>query len=360
MDILVCTDAAAEGLNLQTADLLVNFDLPWNPMKVEQRIGRIDRIGQKHDTIEVLNLCYLGTAEEIVYGSLLRRLSKADSVVGSQAFSMIPIQEDEFRQLQEGEISESVLEQRISQRFDQARSRASNREIPPKDLYEIYAGMSEKSKQKTPPVTLEIIWSMLSGSSYLQSIGCEVRDHHRKLFVLKNIPGIIDGTLLTTSRKTFEYGLAEDREKLYFATYGVPGFDKLLRHMADFNLPDCIKRIEIEGTATSGPMVGYAVACQDEEKTIEPRLVTSFDELDGVNISEQATIPAESLGIFNNKLQAIARHEFETIYIANRIEKKNRESAASQEAFNHLVVNAELQTAINLDYGKENFGDEIK
>ena len=44
IDILICTDAAAEGLNLQTADLLVNYDLPWNPMKVEQRIGRIDRL----------------------------------------------------------------------------------------------------------------------------------------------------------------------------------------------------------------------------------------------------------------------------------------------------------------------------
>ncbi len=49
IDVLLCTDAAAEGLNLQTADLLVNFDLPWNPMKVEQRIGRIDRIGQSYD-----------------------------------------------------------------------------------------------------------------------------------------------------------------------------------------------------------------------------------------------------------------------------------------------------------------------
>lgn len=65
IDVLVCTDAAAEGLNLQTANLLVNFDLPWNPMKVEQRIGRIDRIGQRHSTIFVSNLCYLNSAEEI-------------------------------------------------------------------------------------------------------------------------------------------------------------------------------------------------------------------------------------------------------------------------------------------------------
>lgn len=66
IDLLLCTDAAAEGLNLQTADLLINFDLGWNPMKVEQRIGRIDRIGQKYSDIEVLNMCYLGSTEEIV------------------------------------------------------------------------------------------------------------------------------------------------------------------------------------------------------------------------------------------------------------------------------------------------------
>lgn len=81
IDVLVCTDAAAEGLNLQTADLLINFDLPWNPMKVEQRIGRIDRIGQAHEKIYVLNLCYVGSAEEIVYGRLLRRLADVGAIV---------------------------------------------------------------------------------------------------------------------------------------------------------------------------------------------------------------------------------------------------------------------------------------
>ena len=45
-DVLLCTDAAAEGLNFQFCGALVNYDLPWNPMRVEQRIGRIDRLGQ--------------------------------------------------------------------------------------------------------------------------------------------------------------------------------------------------------------------------------------------------------------------------------------------------------------------------
>src|SRR5262249_11943519 len=47
LQVLLCTDAASEGLNLQAAGAVINYDLPWNPSKVEQRIGRIDRIGQK-------------------------------------------------------------------------------------------------------------------------------------------------------------------------------------------------------------------------------------------------------------------------------------------------------------------------
>jgi hypothetical protein len=73
-----------EGLNLQSADLLINYDLPWNPMKVEQRIGRIDRIGQEHQKVYVFNLCYAGSAEEIVYGRLLQRLAHAGLIVGAQ------------------------------------------------------------------------------------------------------------------------------------------------------------------------------------------------------------------------------------------------------------------------------------
>lgn len=68
----------------------------------------------------------------------------------------------------------------------------------------------------------------------------------------------------------------------------------------------------------------------------------------------------ESLERSRNKLHKISRDEFETIYISSRIEKKNGAAAASQLALNHLVVRAELQTAIKLDHGKENFGDEIK
>lgn len=81
-DLLLCTDAAAEGLNFQFCGSLVNYDMPWNPMRVEQRIGRIDRLGQRFETVRVVNLHYADTVETDVYLALRRRISLFESVVG--------------------------------------------------------------------------------------------------------------------------------------------------------------------------------------------------------------------------------------------------------------------------------------
>jgi superfamily II DNA or RNA helicase len=80
--ILLCTDAASEGLNLQNAALLFNYDMPWNPMRVEQRIGRIDRIGQPKDTVEIVNYYYECTIEADIYRALRQRINIFEVVVG--------------------------------------------------------------------------------------------------------------------------------------------------------------------------------------------------------------------------------------------------------------------------------------
>jgi ERCC4-related helicase len=81
-DLLLCTDAAAEGLNFQFCGAMVNYDMPWNPMRVEQRIGRVDRLGQKYPTIRVVNLHYQDTVEADVYMALRSRIKLFESVVG--------------------------------------------------------------------------------------------------------------------------------------------------------------------------------------------------------------------------------------------------------------------------------------
>lgn len=81
-DILLSSEVASEGVDLQCANCLVNYDLPWNPAKIEQRIGRIDRIGQKSPTVTVINLIYQDTVEERIYSRLLERLNVFQSALG--------------------------------------------------------------------------------------------------------------------------------------------------------------------------------------------------------------------------------------------------------------------------------------
>ncbi|MBC9987877.1 helicase [Haloferax sp. AS1] len=82
VDILVCTDSASEGLNLQECGAMINYDLPWNPMRVEQRIGRIDRIGQEYDDVYILNYSYEDTVESDIYDRLDDRIGLFEYVVG--------------------------------------------------------------------------------------------------------------------------------------------------------------------------------------------------------------------------------------------------------------------------------------
>ena len=72
--VLLTSEVGGEGLDLQFCRIVINWDLPWNPMKVEQRIGRVDRIGQQAETVDIINLIASNTIEEIVYDRLYQRL----------------------------------------------------------------------------------------------------------------------------------------------------------------------------------------------------------------------------------------------------------------------------------------------
>jgi ERCC4-related helicase len=80
--LVVATDAACEGLNLQTLGTLINIDLPWNPSRLEQRLGRIKRFGQARRTVDMLNLVYHDTQDEKVYQVLSRRLRDRFDIFG--------------------------------------------------------------------------------------------------------------------------------------------------------------------------------------------------------------------------------------------------------------------------------------
>ena len=79
--VLISTEAGGEGRNFQFCHIIINYDLPWNPMKIEQRIGRLDRLGQKHP-VTVINLSLIGTIEERVLDVLHRRIQLFEQTIG--------------------------------------------------------------------------------------------------------------------------------------------------------------------------------------------------------------------------------------------------------------------------------------
>lgn len=88
VQVLIATDAAGEGINLQRAHLMVNYDLPWNPNRLEQRFGRIHRIGQT-EVCHLWNLVAEETREGDVYRTLLEKLEQARQALGGQVFDVL-------------------------------------------------------------------------------------------------------------------------------------------------------------------------------------------------------------------------------------------------------------------------------
>ena len=125
--VLVTTDSISEGRNIQFCNVIVNYDLPWNPMSVEQRIGRIDRIGQDRD-VYVYNLALEGTVEDYVLEKLYGKIDVFHQTVGG--LKEILSEREQSR----GQFEQEVLQQMIS--ADSERDLENNFEDMAVDLKE--------------------------------------------------------------------------------------------------------------------------------------------------------------------------------------------------------------------------------
>lgn len=147
--VLVGTDAASEGLNLQTLSTLINLDLPWNPTRLEQRKGRIQRIGQVADTVLLYNLRYKDSVEDRVHERLSGRLKDIFDI-----FGQVPdILEDIWVDIAKGE---------------EEKAEAAIRELPQtnpyKNKYDAHAKNGDKSQWEQCEIVLDKkeVWDVLS------------------------------------------------------------------------------------------------------------------------------------------------------------------------------------------------------
>ena len=212
-DILLCTDAAVEGLNFQFCGALINYDMPWNPMRVEQRIGRIDRLGQRHETIRIINLHYEGTVETDVYRALRSRIGLFESVVGR----LQPI----LARLPRA-ISQAVLSGEDRERasvVDDIERQARDAEARGFDIDAVTEEDLAMPARALSPVTMNDL-DRIIGSSDLMPPGTDVQPLRRREYGLL-APGMTERLRVTTDAEYFE----EHAESLELWSPGNPLFN---------------------------------------------------------------------------------------------------------------------------------------
>ena len=214
-DILLCTDAAAEGLNFQFCGGLVNYDMPWNPMRVEQRIGRIDRLGQRHEIVRVVNLHYEDTVETDVYKALGSRIKGFEGVVGplQPILSQLPrtITAAVLAGGDEGHTARKNVIERIERQIDESESAAF-------DIDRVLDEDLTMPERPAPLVTMNDLDRVIA-SPELMAPGTQVRPLRPREYALR-APGMNEEVRVTTDPDYYE----EHAESVELWSPGNPTF----------------------------------------------------------------------------------------------------------------------------------------
>jgi len=198
--VLIATDAAGEGLNLQAAHLMVNYDLPWNPNRIEQRFGRIHRIGQRN-ICRLWNLVADNTREGIVYRRLLEKVDEQRRAYGGKVFDVLgaafaetPLRDLLIRAIRYGDDPEVrasmfvVVDETISQGLKELlEERALAREsLPEADLAAMRRLMDEARARRLQPHYIE--WAFRNA---FQRLGGRLARREKGRYEISNVPAAI-------------------------------------------------------------------------------------------------------------------------------------------------------------------------
>ncbi|BCH27797.1 DEAD/DEAH box helicase [Mesorhizobium sp. L-8-3] len=229
IDVLLSSEVGSEGLDFQFCDALVNYDIPWNPMRIEQRIGRIDRYGQTSETVAIYNFVTPGTVDFDIYercllriGIFERAIGSSEAILGEIATRLQQVAEDfsltdnersaRLRQLADNEIRQiaetEALEEReaelfgvrIARRIDDEIAKASSRWLEPAALERLVGLHLER--------TLEVGRTPISGQGPVKTLRLSA-DARRRL-----VPARARGVRPTLAERDWEAWLRGDQQML--------------------------------------------------------------------------------------------------------------------------------------------------
>ena len=118
IDVLLFSEVGCEGLDYQFCDSMINYDLPWNPMRIEQRIGRIDRRGQKNDTVKIYNMITEDTIDAVIYDRCLSKIGVFEASIGDCSEILGDISDQIFKIMFDSELTDEERKMKIEKMAD--------------------------------------------------------------------------------------------------------------------------------------------------------------------------------------------------------------------------------------------------
>ncbi len=233
--IMLCTDAAAEGLNFQICNYLINYDLPWNPMKIEQRIGRIDRVKQQNKLLFIYNLLYTDTIEGRIYSKLWERIRTFTNIVGPLQPILNVYQKAEEFAISEGDdkLDEEEIELMLYNIKNEIKQANSKQDFFLKLLHQRTNPDIEEMINKKPFITKEYIFKWI------------------KQYFISNLY-----QKFISPNSTIQYNITKDYIKLYlqnknFSPYFTNPNDKIILKKFRKHQSRDLHKIELELFLTS-------------------------------------------------------------------------------------------------------------
>ena len=325
---LVSTDAGGEGINLQFCHVMVNYDLPWNPMKLEQRIGRLDRIGQTHDVL-VLNLLIQDTVEQRMRQVLEAKLDLIRQQYGEDKLAdILSTLQDEFHfdrlymdALLRREAEAAELERIGQQIFDRARQVLEQDDL----LLPQVQAQVEGYRERLVEVSQDRVKAMLEG--YLATHGEGLREYSRRSGVYYfDLPGGDGAAKTRYSDVVFDRERAVADDGLTYLHLNHPVIQRVQRELAGDGRPATAQlRLRPESLSQGmslpeepGLWAVYCLrmtnhddvdrqelisVCVDANGQAHPRLARALLDLAPDDV-ETAFIPADRLDLFALQGQA--------------------------------------------------------
>ena len=284
--VMVATEAAGEGINLQFCHYMVNYDLPWNPNILEQRMGRIHRYGQT-ENVRIWNMVAINTREGGVINTLFGKLAEIRKDMGDDVFDVIGqiISSKTLDMLFRGAIADNMTQECITDEIDKSVDNYM-KSIP---AYEDSALV--KLNVESIGKTIKRAESMGFGPTHVKKMFNAVMKVSGGRLVERNglfdvhVPGVMVGEDVFSRYKkvTFDKNTAKNNSETTLMRFGEPLFDKMLEWIEK----ECIGEFRCGAVFESDDMDGYIVfhecAIEDGGWTkIDRRMLAHYISMDGV------------------------------------------------------------------------------